>query len=74
VATLSSPGGVISGAVVGDVSGIGPQPASTAKRVTTVIADGKLLALVITPPTAASSRERSNVHLSGKGNSASDPN
>jgi hypothetical protein len=39
---------------------------------TTAITDGPLLVLVMTPSTAARSRERFNVHLPGKGNRASD--
>src|SRR5215211_3477190 len=63
VATLSTTGGVVSGMVVGVDSGIGPQPASSAKRATTAITDGPLFVLVMKPSTAARSRGRFNLHL-----------
>jgi hypothetical protein len=74
VATLSSPGGVVSGGGVGvgDASGIGPQPVSNAKSVTTTIIDGTLVVVVMLSSTAARSRGRFNAHLPGKGNRPSD--
>src|SRR4051794_20852394 len=74
VAKLFSPGGVIAGAVVGEASGIGPQPASTAQRMASAITDGRLLVRVMTPSIAARSRGRFTVHLPGKGTSTSEPN
>jgi hypothetical protein len=73
VAALSFMGGVVTRVLVGLVSGIGPQPASTARRTTIAIIDGTLRVLVMTPSSSAKSGGRINLHLSSKGNSALDP-
>jgi hypothetical protein len=70
---LSFVGGVVTRVDVGVVSGIGPQPASTARRTAITIIDGALRVLVMTPSSSANSGGHINLHLSSKGNSDLDP-
>jgi hypothetical protein len=65
---------VVAGVVVGDDSGIAPQPASTAESTTTTIANGTPRVLIMTPSIAAKKRGRINLRLSGEGSSAPSPN